>query len=229
MSVQPGSIEIVSLTEHGKVWRDHGGVILDATASVAELKALRPDASIVDIAVSDAADATVRLWIPTRGLSRTALSHSTDRREAALGTVIDHIRAHLRRLAKRLGRDPKTLIVTHRPLVAGLRDRLPAVWRHYGNTRGYDEWFQEGYDCFVTIGDPFPNVRAIEVTKDFLGLSVEPYALGQDRAAAEAAQAHGRARSVQQRAAGSGVRLCLHYGRVAPLGWDKENATVEIP
>jgi hypothetical protein len=231
---QPGALEVVCLTEAGKQWRDFGGVVLDATAPVHELLALRPDARVVDIAVRDAADSeTVRILTHTPGVSRTALAlRGEERRGEALGAVAVSINRNLARLEKRLGRKPKVLVITYKAHVEALRVLVNSElvadvdFKHYGNTRGYDGWFQAGFDCFVTVGDPYSNVVTDELIHTYLKVEADLDSFSAYRARSELAQSHGRARSVQAKR-GDGVRLALHYGRLAPLDWNSGNCMVE--
>lgn len=224
-----GGIQVTVLTASGRLWRDHGGVVLDATAPVAELQALRSDLVSVRLAVADAG-VVRRLLKPQPGLARCHFKrYSKNRQSAVIETVVGDLSREVRRLERRLGRPPKTAVFSYRHYLELLQakwDGPGAVeWGYYGNTRGYDRWFQEGFDCFVTIGDPYQNIGADLATATYLKLP-EPDGFSASRARAEAAQAHGRSRAPQPKLV-AGERLHVHYGRLAPSGWDAENTMID--
>ena len=223
-----GGLQLTHLTPHGRLFQSRGGVVLDATAPVNILRALRPDLRLTDLSVRDDGD-SVRLLKVQQGLSRRALAFAaTDitRVETASGNVTRDIQRELHRFGKRLGRAPKAVAFTYKAFVDAFAEACPEVeWHYYGNTRGYDHWFQGGYDAFVTVGDPYNNIGSDAAVAEFL--KIDAVALSDAQAEAEAAQAHGRSRSPQRKKA-DGVRLHLHYGRLVPFGWDAENCTLDL-
>lgn len=223
---QPGAYELSSVTVHGALWKQFGGVILDATAPVHDLKALRPDAHVEDIAVEDKGS-NVRIMVQATGLSRTRLAQrGAARREGEIQNVIEHLAGKQREMKKKLKRDVQTLLVTYKSLIPQL-PAIPGVeYAHYGNTRGYDGWFQRGFDVFVTVGDPYSNLESDRQAHQLLGVETDIDEYAASRARAELAQAHGRARAPQAKLA-DGNRLSLHYGRLVPLGWNKNNTLLE--
>jgi hypothetical protein len=210
-------------------------VVLDATAPVTLLRALRPDCVVEDIRVVDGGEVDrVLLW---RGMARTTLGKAKeaepDRFEAMLVGAGARVRRLLHGAAVRLGRPPKVAVFTYRSYLPDVK-RFMALdgevdWHYFGNTRGYDHWFQDGFDCFVTVGDPYTNLDATTATSRYLfgddGNRERMYF--RETSEAEAAQAHGRARDPQP-GKGGPYRLHVHVGQTIPLGWDSENSSVEI-
>lgn len=213
---QPGAWLLSRVTPHGEMWRVFGGVVLDATAPVDELLALRPDARVIDIDVEDA-DGVLRVIMPWAGLGRDRLRRfDAERRAEVVADINDSLGRQLRAFEKKLGRKPKTLLVTYQSLVNDLL--LDADKRYYGNIRGYDGWFQAGYDCFITVGDPYTNIETDEESYKLLKVETELDNYLASKAKAELAQAHGRARDCQPKKA-DGKRLHIHVGRLSPAGW----------
>ena len=224
-----GGLVAAGRTPAASALKKWGGLVMDATADTETVAAAvcRPPA-LTDIAVRDAPNVS-RLWLPWNGLSRTGLGlrDGPDGPDAVWrrrwATIADDIRA---RLLAGTVREPRVVVFTYKYIVdAGAKVVLPPsmslkvdlAW--YGNARGYNHWYEAGYTHYITVGDPLPNLGAMEMARQALGLEVS------DRRAArlaeqELAQAHGRARDVQP----GGVRIHWHYGIVAPLGWDAGNA-----
>lgn len=225
------SLMISALSPSARLFRDHGGVILDATASVAELRALAPRLTVVDIRAEDAAPNIERTVIPTTTLSKAHLKH----RPRALNDAVASLKSALRRIERDLDRPPKTVCFTYLDRMPLAKVEYPEFdWHYFRNVRGYDRWFQEGYDVFVTFGDPVTNLDALALRWAVLfgglpDLDADSVAWGrfvQESGAAETAQAHGRARDPQAKKTDGG-RYHFHFGRVSPLGWDLENAGVD--
>lgn len=219
---------IASLTPEASLFKEYGGVVLDATANVAELTALRPDTNLTRIYVKDVGSVE-RYVITTPGLSRTALSADA----STLTKTVDKAKKQVVKWARIQGiKEPKVAIFTY-------KDRLDEVKRlwpeadvaYYGNTRGYDRWFQEGFDVFLTIGDPISNLGSLALQWTVLtgkppvdgDIAFQAYISAS--AEAEAAQAHGRARDPQAKK-GFGGRLHIHFGVRIPAGWNFENCRV---
>lgn len=225
-----GCLEITRRTEAGSVWKKFGGVVLDATAPLATLSALRPDVTAVDLQVEDAdsdESPVCRLLKPSPGLSRTNIK--AGKAGKSLSLVAKDIRGERRDLEARLGRTAKLVVFTYQSLIPTLKPLLGEgewdLW-HFGNTRGYNRWFEEAYDAFITVGDPYTNIGIDEALIEYLALSEkEKEFYSVENARAELAQAHGRARDPQQKK-GDGERLHLHYGRLPPLGWTANNADI---
>jgi hypothetical protein len=221
-------IVAASLTPEASVFREYGGVVLDATANIAELTALRPDINLTKIYVKDSGSVE-RFVNTTPGLSRTALAADTK----TLYTTVEKARRQVSRWAHSQGiKSPKVAVFTYRDRVQEVKDRWPdADVAYYGNTRGYDRWFQEGFDVFVTIGDPISNLGSLALQwtvltgKPPMDGDVDFQAYVTASAESEAAQAHGRARDPQAKK-GLGGRLHLHYGTRIPAGWSFENCKV---
>jgi hypothetical protein len=224
-------VKVAALTDDALLYRERGGIVLDATANLQELKALRPDANVVTLRVQDHGD-TQRYLVHAVGLSRTALKKRPD----TIDDAVTHAKGAVTRWARSPSgpdRAPKTVVFCYRSEVSRVKAQWPeAEVAYYGNTRGYDRYFQEGFDAFVTIGDPMANIGVLAMQWTVLherepdDEDTEFRAYVKATAAAEAAQAHGRARS-PQRKKGDGGRLHLHYGTIAPAGWDLENTMVE--
>lgn len=216
-------LEITRVTEAGAVWRACGGVVLDATAPVAVLKALRKDVSVVDLHVEDADQDIGRTVKVVGSLSRRYAGFTEGRK--ALSRVLWDLQREKRGWDAVLGRPARVVVFVYKTLVDDVRVALGEgydVW-YYGNTRGYNRWFEEGYDAFVTIGDPFSNLGVDRAVTEYLRLTGEDEeAYSTENARAELAQAHGRARDPQVKRAAGG-RWHIHYGRWPPLGWDVTN------
>ena len=222
-------IMLAALTSSGATLRRYGGVVLDATANLAELKALRPDLRAVSLRVRDRGDSQ-RYMNHVASLDRKSLTHRTERLEQC----VKHASAAVRRWATAEGiSKPKTVVFTYSNHVGVVKAAWPeAEVAYFGNTRGYDRFFQEGFDAFVTIGDPIANLTSLALQwrvltgknpvaedpawRDYVGASAE----------SELAQAHGRARSPQKKL-GAGGRLHVHYGRRVPSGWNSENMRLD--
>lgn len=223
------AMTVSAITEHGVLLRDYGGVVLDATANLAEIQALRSDAVVTDLRVEDA-NKSERYIMFTDKLSRYALAKDAN-------NIKQHV-AHARQIVRlwALKQDiawPKVAVFSY----MFAQDAIKEVWpeaevAYFGNTRGYDHYFQEGYDCFITFGDPISNIGALRLSYATLkggwdavdeeGLK----AYIASTAAAECSQAHGRARDPQPKK-GPGGLLHMHYGRIAPAGWDATNTRLE--
>ncbi len=226
--LEPHHISISSLTANGSLFRKHGGVVLDATANLAELRRLRPDLRPVTLRVTDAGD-TERYLQHLPGLDRKSLKHRPER----LGQCVTHAKTAVSRWAKAQGNKAKVVVFTYMDQVKQLKDLWPEVEvGYFGNTRGYDRFFQEGFNTFITLGDPITNLSALALQWRVLTGSV-PKSDDADwlryiaaSAESELAQAHGRARNPQA-LKGRGGRLHMHYGRKVPAGWDSETTRVD--
>lgn len=232
---------LTCVTQNGVVWRDHGGVILDATAPLAVLKRLRPDAEVVDLRVQDSGEVE-RLVVYDSNVSRTAwtrLSRDPERAQHEAKRLARRIRSYLKQAEKRLDRKPKAVVFTYKDSLpgnatswarlSGLADEVD--WHYYGNTRGYDRWFQEGFDVFITVGDPVANIGALAASWSLLNGEQSEEAFHTfvaESAENESAQAHGRSRDPQRKKS-DGYRLHVHFGTRIPLGWDFDTASVEPP
>jgi hypothetical protein len=222
-------VVVAALTKDASLFREYGGVVLDATANVAELNALRPDLSLTRIHVQDGGPVE-RYAMITPGLSRTALAANIE----PFSKAIQKARKAVERWAKTQNiKTPKVAVFTYRDRVEVVKTQWSeADVAYFGNTRGYDRWFQEGFDAFVTIGDPISNLGSLAL--QWLVLTGKEPVAGdpafQDYVAAsaesEAAQAHGRARDPQAKL-GAGGRLHLHYGTRVPAGWALSNCQIE--
>lgn len=219
---------VASLTPEASLFREYGGIVLDATANIAELTALRKDTSITRIYVQDAGSVE-RYVVTTPGLSRTALAADT----STLAKTVDNAKKQAAKWAR--GQNilkPKVAIFTYKDRVEEVQRLWPeADVAYYGNTRGYDRWFQEGFDIFITIGDPISNLGSLALQWTVLtgnapvdgDVSFQAYVAAS--AESEAAQAHGRARDPQAKR-GAGGRLHMHFGTRIPAGWSFDNCRV---
>jgi hypothetical protein len=224
---QPGAIEVAYLTENGRLWREFGGVVLDATAPVHDLLAVRADAEVVDIAVEDAEE-SVRAFYFTPGIGRRTLGGLDPIRRAEIFARIGkEVARNSVRFEKNVGRKPRVLVLSYKTYLGEIEGAVEGAETHYfGNTRGYDGWYQRGFDFFVTIGDPYANIVSEDRAYDTLGItsvSIDDYCAY--RARSEAAQAHGRGRDPVAKKA-DGARIHLHFGRLPPLGWALDNVVV---
>jgi hypothetical protein len=231
-----GALMFSCLTPHGELWKEFGGVILDATAPIHDLRALRPDMALIDIAVQDANESdSVRVMCVAPGISRSNFKHYPDRKVQMTDRISRYVGRMCKSLSVRLGRPPRVLLVSYKSYLPELAAALRPEWfseldtQHFGNTRGYDGWFQRGFDAFFTVGDPYSNLDSESHAYDLLG--IESLGISRDdyyeyRARAECAQAHGRARAPQRKKA-DGVRFNVHIGRRCVLGWDSENTIVD--
>lgn len=219
--VSESTIHIAALTDNGELFKIRGGVVLDATANTAELRALRPDMNFVQVDVEDKGT-SIRHVINTSDISRTRTKQDLRR----VGLVIEHAKGMCRGLGK-------VVVFTYKGIIDDLQAMWPeATFAYFGNTRGYDHFFQDGYDAFITIGDPITNIGALalqwcviagEQPTDTDPIWKEYIA---NSARAELAQAHGRARDPQYKK-GIGERLHVHYGKTVPLGWDQMNCIID--
>jgi hypothetical protein len=164
-----------------------------------------------------------RYAIHTQGLSRKRLQQEIDVLVAAI--------RHAKKTCE--GRElEKVVVFSYKDQESLIKKLWPeATFAYFGNTRGYDFYFQQGYDAFVTIGDPISNMDALALQWSVLtgGLpdnSEAWKAYVESSASSELAQAHGRARSPQLKK-GFGERLHLHYGTKIPMGWDRDNCTID--
>ena len=223
----PG-IEVTAFTDAGRLWRDSGGVVLDATASRTLLGAVRRGAAtrVTDVAVADAPGVS-RSWVYAEGLSRTALKAAAETGGEA--TVGELLRPVVEDLAARLagGAGGPAGKTAEKAVVFVYKDILNLeCWKalgpsvslsYFGNVRGYNNYFRDGYTRFVTVGDPVTNIGTLDSVASFL--SADADALASEGAAGELTQAHGRARDVRPAAFS---RHHTHYGRQLPLGWESD-------
>ena len=232
----PGVISLTCLTENGALWRSHGGVVLDATAPVAFLEALRPTGGVVleEVHVQDKDPKTT---------TRRMFLHDRLSRKELFSDPAGILRGVNQKLLQALGKAPPTpeeglVLFTYRraikepqlasvwqELLQGLQNRFRSVeLHHYGNVRGYDHWFRRGFTTFVTVGDPIPNIGAAGMQAAAAGLDAEEAEEAlKALARSELAQAHGRARDAQ-----TGHRRHFHFGMQPPFGWDGSVAGLEV-
>lgn len=86
---------------------------------------------------------------------------------------------------------------------------------HYGATKGIDRF--RNHNAILMVGDPIPNVDAMNAEADHLGIDGE--GLPESRASCELGQAYGRIRGPRRSAP---ARACLiGRGSVLPAGWEK--------
>lgn len=224
-----GGILGVGLSESGLLWRAGRGVVVaDATADTTLLAAVRGGGAerirTVDVAVADAGKVT-RQWVFARGLNRGGLDPAGGVGRAAW----DAIGADLR---VRLARSPGGA-ANARVVVFAFKSILDAGWTldlntketaygYFGNVRGYNKYFEQGFTHYVTVGDPYPNINAVQLENDYLGINAERRAV--EIAVGELAQAHGRARDPQRVGY---ARSHLHYGSLLPFGWAADNTQVD--
>ena len=221
-------VSISSLTASGRLFRRFGGVVLDATANLTELRRLRPDLRSVSLRVQDAGE-TERYIQHLPGLDRKSLKHRPER----LLDCVNHAKKGIARWAKASGVAAKVVVFTYMGHSKAVKEAWPdAEVGYFGNTRGYDRFFQEGFNVFITMGDPITNLSALALQWRVLTGAVPE---GDDQewrkyvsasAESELAQAHGRARNPQA-LKGVGGRIHFHYGRKVPAGWDAETCRVD--
>lgn len=205
-----GGIEVTSLTEAGRLWRQGGGVVLDATASRTLLGAVRGAGGatrVTDVAVQDAPGVS-REWVYVEGLSRTALKGEGS--DSVLRRVADDIRLAVG--------GERTVVFVYKDILdheafKGLGPNVSLAY--FGNVRGYNNYYREGYSRFVTVGDPVSNIGTLDSVASFL--NADPDALASEGAAGELTQAHGRARDVRDV---PHKRTHTHYGKQLPMGWE---------
>jgi hypothetical protein len=221
-------ISVSSLTPSGRLFRKFGGVVLDATANLTELRRLRPDLRAVSLRVQDSGD-TERYIQHLPGLDRKSLKHRPER----LVDCVQHAKRGIARWSKAGGVEPKVAVFTYQAYAKTVKELWPeADVGYFGNTRGYDRYFQEGFNTFVTMGDPITNLSALALQWRVLtgavpdGNDPEWQKYVSASAESELAQAHGRARNPQP-LKGQGGRLHFHYGRKVPAGWDSETCRVD--
>jgi hypothetical protein len=106
------------------------------------------------------------------------------------------------------------------PVLAGWPGRV--VVGHYGAIRGLDH--MKHLDALATLGDPWPNLGAVQHDIAFLGLAEAWEARVEVMCRAELEQAHGRLRTVHRTRPGR----ALHVGRVLPSGSGWKDGKVEI-
>ncbi len=216
-----GHLFVGALTENAATFRSYGGLVLDATADVTAMKALRPDLRVKDISVQDS-DGIQRYMHVVTGLGRKSMKSRPQR----LKDVVGHARSALNRLRCR-----KPVVFSYRFSLDVIRVLWPeAELCHYGNVRGYDRYFQEGYDGFVTLGEPIANLQAVAIQwkvltgRDPDDSDMEWRRFVEATAESELAQAHGRARDPQK---SDGLRVHLHYGKIVPAGWDSGTTALD--
>jgi hypothetical protein len=225
-----GGILGVGLSESGRLWRaGRGGVVVaDATADTALLAAVRgggPERMrVVDIHVADAGR-VARQWVFCRGLTRGGLDPAAGAGRAAWDAVGADLRV-------RLARSPGGASAA-RVVVFAFKSILDAGWKldlntkdtvyaYFGNTRGYNKYFEQGFTHYVTVGDPYPNIGAMELESEYLGIDAQRRVV--EVAISELAQAHGRSRDPQRVGY---TRTHLHYGALLPGGWAADNTEVD--
>ncbi|MCP4674205.1 MAG: hypothetical protein GY854_01530 [Deltaproteobacteria bacterium] len=93
---------------------------------------------------------------------------------------------------------------------------------HYGAVRGLNNMMD--VDCLVTLGDPWPNLGAVQNEVAFLQLQKAWTARLVAQCRAELEQAHGRLRAVHRTREG----MAIHVGKTIPggTGWQKGEVKV---
>jgi hypothetical protein len=212
-----------SRTVHGEsptatLLRAHAGrlVVLDASANVEELRALRTDLHVERMDVDDAGDARRVLLFATHA-TRTSLREPGPRREL----LEQWLTAALEELTVR--RSTRPVIIAYKALIPELREHPAlAAWcgedpsrtvkfAHYGALRGSNRFRRR--DAVVTLADPWLNGDDVTGRAEWLALDEPSYRIA--LATAELGQAHGRSRSVRRR----GPLTLVHVGRLVPDGW----------
>lgn len=192
-----------------------GAVVLDATAGVKTLDAVTDGGLDVVSVALEPSGSVKRRWVRRSGLSRTGVGlRGREAREDVLGAVVDEIRAVAG------GEDVKMVVFTYRAFFDDLRRRLdsPNVeLHHFGDSRGYNHWFENGFTHYVTVGDPIPNLDASDRVAALWGLDAEDVAA--EVARGELTQAHGRARDPRPATV---ARTHIHFGSMCPYEWGLE-------
>jgi len=203
---------ISDLSPNAKVFRANGGIVLDATASKTLLTAVRPDTHFTELHAKDGSDSE-RVWV------FEATSRSRFEKPGEFTAAVERVHKSIRSRGK-------AVVFTYKSCVEEGRALWPGVdWHYFGNTRGYDRWFQEGFTVFITIGDPLQNIGVTKQVADYLGLdATQTQSLSKEQAAAELAQAHGRARDPQR----GPPRHHYHYGSIPPFGWNQGNTQIVV-
>lgn len=238
LRVGPSGVEVTCLTENGREFRRWGGVVLDATASRGLLTAVRAGPiSVVDLDVKDASDVAVkgsRVWAYREGLSRTAFKDRPDDAGAVLERSVEWL------VKQGVGTRGKAVVFVYKdllshPALAPLRENSNVYLSYFGNVRGYNNFFRDGYVDYVTVGDPVSNLGAVDSAARYLSADTE--VLVGESVVGELCQAHGRARDVREwDKVGEGTengpgflawkcRRHWHVGVHLPTGWDEETVT----
>lgn len=208
---------------------EKGGVILDATPDLLELKHLCSGGfELVKVVVADGA----KVERTVRYCSEASRRRLLPKGEPDWKKVAPLVREALDR-AKEAGVQ-KLLLVTYKPLVERLKKpdspcaALFDEWKkdgrgldfaHYGAVRGLNRW--ETFNGCVSLGDPWQPVEALGDRAAVLG--VHPDIYRREAAARELAQVHGRLRAPSRKTAA----WLLHIGRLAPSDWSTLNTKVE--
>jgi hypothetical protein len=203
--------------------------VLDATPPLFELKALRPDLTLLTFSVADGAQGTERVFRYTSDATRRRLlpDHviNWERFEKLLRDGLE--RAAAKQVRRLLLGSFKEIIdhLVNRTAPASVLGVLEE-WRkiraldfaYYGNVRGLDTWL--AFDGFLSIGDHHHPVHETQAIARELG--IDDRALGRARARAESAQFHGRARDPGR----ATPAWHCHIGACVPEGWPAETEIV---
>ncbi len=125
-----------------------------------------------------------------------------------------------------IGQDPSALAQARKilgPIVRRFNGEI--FLGHYGAVRGLNNMMD--VDCLVTLGDPWPNLGAVQNEVAFLQLEKAWSARLEAQCRAELEQAHGRLRAVHRAREG----MAIHVGKTIPggTGWQKgEIKVVEL-
>ena len=205
----------------------HGGILLDATPDLAELRALRPDLEVVHLSVADGALVRRQAIYKARASRKQLLRN----RKPVWELVTPWLKEALDR-ARQAG-VTRLLLVTYLPIAQGLESGTGPcaaaiqAWKnegrelgigHYGGLLGLNQW--KNFDGCATIGDPWGSKPVVEERAEELG--EDPEVAQRTFAARELEQAHGRLRAPTR----SAPAHLWHFGTVAPLGWTETSAEV---
>jgi hypothetical protein len=215
------------LTPIAQDLQTNGGVVLDATPDLDELRALRGDLRVVEVAVADAAP-VVRRVVYVAQAARKHLLRRGEPEWTSLRRLMEGALDSMKRQgAKRL------LVVSFKQVENGLRTAanpcadLLERWKaeggeiafaHFGAQRGLNEWRE--FDGCATLGDPWPTVD--QFTERAVELGIDENEFLRSFVARELAQAHGRLRAPSR----TRPAIMMHFGTVAPLGWHEGNTEV---
>jgi hypothetical protein len=220
-------MSFTALSRSASILRSSGGVVMDATACTFTLNKIRPGAQIIDLNVEDGTK-TERYMYHTVGVSRTAKKISSEMVERC----VKEAKGMAERLARLRGFSLKPAVFVYKDTKDSVEEMWPGCkYGYFGNTRGYDEYFQEGCNVFITIGDPVANITAkyleyLTITQgDFLQTEFSEFI--DATATSELAQAHGRARNPQKTKSDSDTIFHFHFGTRIPQGWTEKNTILE--
>jgi hypothetical protein len=201
-----GKARVTRLSAPMAYLQERGGSLLAAGASETLLRAVRPDLEISHLYVQDPVSIE-RVLVKTSDASTRKLLADP----ARLGRIVSAAKA------RAAGRP--ALFMCAKALEPSIRAAGVEV-ATFGALRGLDAW--KDREVFVTIGDHFDNIGAVDAEAEFL--NVDAWALSRERVEIELGQAHGRARDPRR----STPCSHFHYGEVWPFGWGPMRASVEF-